>query len=180
METIFPQTFPHLLVNLNVNLMTVPLPRPNQIWGGQLPILSKSNVCIRHWYLTKSVGSFHSHSGWAPPLQNHWDLYNTIDSTPLGDTPWESFSLCFNGYQPEGQDSSWMDTDYDFWICNTHQLVHNIISNLDFKDGFDYTPYQEHDINRSCHYHNLMSENWAWWQAVHSNKTSLSACTSCA
>jgi len=116
--------------------------------------------------------------GGAPPFQNHQHLHDTIDSTPLGNTPWESFSLRFNGYWPEGQVSSWMDTDYNFWLCNPCQLVHNIISNPDFKDGFDYTPYQEHNINGSHHYHNLMSANWAWWQAVHSIKTSLSACTS--
>jgi len=116
--------------------------------------------------------------GGVPPFQNHQDLYDTIDSTPLGNTPWESFSLCFNGYQPEGQVSSWMDTDYNFWFHNPCQLVHNIISNPDFKDGFDYAPYQEHDINGSHHYHNLMSANWAWQQAVHSFKTSLGACTS--
>ena len=71
-----------------------------------------------------------------------------------------------------------MDTDYDFWFRNPCQLVHNIISNPDFKDGFDYAPYQEHDINGSRRYHNLMSANWAWRQAVCSFKTSLSACTS--
>src|SRR5882724_8755865 len=96
--------------------------------------------------------------GGTPPFQNHQDLYDTIDSTPLGNTLWESFSLCFNGYQPEGQVSSWMDTDYNFWFHNPHQLVHNIISNPYFKDGFDYAPYQEHDINRIHHYHNLMCE----------------------
>ena len=117
--------------------------------------------------------------GGTPPFQNHRDLYDTIDSTPLGDIPWESFSLRFNGDRREGQDLSWMDTDYDFWFRDPRQLVHNIISNPDFKDGFDYAPYQEHDINGSRRYHNLMSANWAWRQAVRGIKTSSSAHTSC-
>ena len=31
-----------------------------------------------------------------PPFASHWDLYNTIDVTPLGDVPWERFSVCYN------------------------------------------------------------------------------------
>ena len=29
-------------------------------------------------------------------------MYNIIDSTPLGDLPWESFSLAYNGDVPKG------------------------------------------------------------------------------
>jgi len=96
------------------DLMTGTLPGRNRIarWRW-LPILSKSNVCIRHWYLTKSVGASTATQSGVPPFQNHRDLYDTIDSNPLGNTPWESFSLRFNGYQPEGHVSSWMDTDYN-------------------------------------------------------------------
>ena len=109
--------------------------------------------------------------GEAPPFQNHRDLYDTIDSTPLGDIPWESFSLRFSQDRCGDHVPSWMDTDYDFWYCNPWKLVHNMISNPDFMDGFDYTPYQEHDINESRRYSNLMSTNWAWQQAVHCIKT---------
>ena len=111
--------------------------------------------------------------GEAPPFQNHKDLYTTIDSTPLGDIPWETFSLHFNGPRPEGQVPSWMDADYDVWFHNPRKLVHNIISNADFKDGFDYTPYQECDANGTRRYHNFMSGNWAWRQAVRSMNTIL-------
>jgi hypothetical protein len=104
--------------------------------------------------------------GGSAPFQNHKHLYDTIDATPLGDIPWKSFSLHFNGNQPEGEVPSWMDASYDVWFRDPHQLVHNIISNPDFENGFDYTPYQEHDANGSRRYHNLMSANWAWKQAV--------------
>src|SRR5882724_11759961 len=67
------------------------------------------------------------------------------------------------------------------WILTTISgfIIHAnlLITNPDFKDGFDYATYQEHDINGSHHYHNLMSENWAWRQAVCNFKASLSACT---
>jgi hypothetical protein len=32
-----------------------------------------------------------------PSFANHSDLYNTIDSTPLDDVSWQSFSLNYNG-----------------------------------------------------------------------------------
>jgi hypothetical protein len=59
-----------------------------------------------------------------------------------------------------------MDASYDVWFRDPHQLVHNIILNPDFENGFDYIPYQKHDTNGSRRYHNLMSANWAWKQAV--------------
>lgn len=42
-----------------------------------------------------------------PPFSNATDLYNTIDSTPLGDLAWESFSLQYNGTQPASNIPSW-------------------------------------------------------------------------
>ena len=99
--------------------------------------------------------------GEVPPFQNHKDLYSTIDSTPLGDVPWESFSLGFNDEVPR-----WMDADYEVWFRTPRKLIHNIVSNSDFNGGFDFTPYQEHDAKGTRRYHNLMSGNWAWRQAV--------------
>ena len=31
-----------------------------------------------------------------PPFSSHQDIYDTIDVTPLGDVPWESFSVQYN------------------------------------------------------------------------------------
>ena len=104
--------------------------------------------------------------GESAPFQNHKDVYDTIDATPLGDIPWTNFSLQFNGNRPEGEVPSWMDANYDVWYRDACQLVHNIISNPDFENGFDYVPYQEHDHDNSHYYHNLMSANWSWRQAV--------------
>ena len=47
-------------------------------------------------------------NGGSAPFQNHKHLYDTIDATPLGDVPWQSFSLHYNGKQPEGEVPSWM------------------------------------------------------------------------
>jgi hypothetical protein len=101
-----------------------------------------------------------------PPFSKATDLYNTIDSTPLGDVKWESFGLQYNGIQPADNVPSWMQAEYDVWFRDSRILVHNI---PDFESEFDYAPFQEY-IGDSVHrFQDFMSANWAWQQAVSSN-----------
>jgi hypothetical protein len=101
-----------------------------------------------------------------PPFANASRLYKTIDSTPLGNVPWESFSLQYNRTQPEVDVPSWMEADYDVWFQNPRTLVHNILSNPDFKSDFDFAPLQERTANGTHRFCDLMSGNWAWKQVV--------------
>jgi hypothetical protein len=101
-----------------------------------------------------------------PPFANTAHMYNTIDSTPLGDIPWESFSLQYNGIQPEDDIPSWMEADYDVWFRDPRTLVHNILSNPDFKSDFDLAPLQERTADGTHRFCDFMSGNWAWKQAV--------------
>ena len=32
-----------------------------------------------------------------PPFADHKDLYDTVDATPIGDAPWKSFGLGYDG-----------------------------------------------------------------------------------
>jgi hypothetical protein len=114
-------------------------------------------------------------NGWAASLLVHDDeapfsktthLYSTIDSTPLGDVAWESFSLQYNGPQDGENPPSWMQSEYDVWFRDPRTLVHNLLSNPDFKSGFDYVPYQEHTADGVHRFQDFMSGNWAWNQAV--------------
>ncbi|KAG1876889.1 hypothetical protein C8R48DRAFT_745427 [Suillus tomentosus] len=57
----------------------------------------------------------------APPFANHRDMYATIDATPLGDTPWKSFTLCYNGAKPEQDVPLWMDGQYDDDIARNEE-----------------------------------------------------------
>jgi hypothetical protein len=62
-------------------------------------------------------------NGGSAPFRNHKDLYSTIDATPLGDVPWQSFSLHFNGDLPEGQVPSWKEAGYDIWFHDPRELI---------------------------------------------------------
>jgi hypothetical protein len=43
-----------------------------------------------------------------PPFTSHEDLYDSIDATPLGDVPWEGFSVRYNGARPLSAVPSWI------------------------------------------------------------------------
>ncbi|KAF8224104.1 hypothetical protein L208DRAFT_1513386 [Tricholoma matsutake] len=100
-----------------------------------------------------------------PPFSNATDLYNTIDSTPLGDLAWESFSLQYNGTQPASNIPSWMQAEYGIWFQDPQTLVQNLLSNPDFKSDFDYAPFQEYTTDGVHRFRDFMSANWAWHQA---------------
>jgi hypothetical protein len=51
-----------------------------------------------------------------PPFSSTTDMDNTINSTPLGNVAWESFSLKYNGTQPVNNIPSWMEAEYDVWF----------------------------------------------------------------
>jgi len=112
---------------------------------------------------------------WAVSLATHsneplfskaMDMYNMIDSTPLGNAAWEFFSLQYNGTQPMENILPWMEAEYDVWFQDPHTLVHNLLSNPNFKSDFDYAPFQEHTTDGVHHFQDFMSGNWAWKQVV--------------
>ena len=111
--------------------------------------------------------------GGQAPYHKHKDMYNTIDAIPYGHVPWNSLSLYCQGECPdEGPVPSWMDAEYDVWLCDPRKLLHNLITNLDFKDEFDYTPYHEY-IDGKHIFQDFMSGDWAWRQAVCMNFVSI-------
>lgn len=109
-----------------------------------------------------------SDSGAAPPFHNHADLYDRIDSSSVGDAPWTDFTVSYDGDIPEGESEppEWMTQEYQVWFRDPVQLMRNLVANPDFKNEFDYTPYQEYDQQGKHRYQDLMSGDWAWRQAV--------------
>lgn len=85
--------------------------------------------------------------------------------TKLGGAPWNHFNL---SYQGEKGDSplKWQTEDFTVWFCNPQMVVHNLLSNPYFDNGFDYAPFQEHDKDGNHWYENFMLGNWCWRQAV--------------
>ena len=102
-----------------------------------------------------------------PPFANHSNLYETIDSTPVRDVLWQSFSSTYNSKQPANGDvPDWMLAKHDIWFHDPHILVKNMLANPDHKGQVDYAPIQEFNNDGSHRYQSFMSGDWAWEQAA--------------
>ena len=99
------------------------------------------------------------------PFQDHREMLATIDAIDGGDTPWQSFTASYSGTRPPGDPPDWMLKDYTVFFRDPLAVVRSIISNLDFKDQFDYAPYTEFEDEKQ-RWSDLMSGKWAWTQAV--------------
>jgi len=98
---------------------------------------------------------------------SHQDLYNTINSTPLGDIKWESFTVKYTGECPATGAPPWMNDAYEVWFRDPRKLIHSILENHNFTNEMDFQPYQEFETATDKHrFHDFMSGDWAWEQAV--------------
>ncbi|KAG1740039.1 hypothetical protein EDB19DRAFT_1635588, partial [Suillus lakei] len=70
-------------------------------------------------------------------------VYKTIDSTPLGDIKWQSFSVKYTGKIPGQGTTPWMMDSHDVWFCDPHNVVWNMLTNLDYAMELDFQPYHE-------------------------------------
>ena len=103
----------------------------------------------------------------SPPFADHKDLHKVIDATPLGDVPWQCFSVQYTGERPEASIPPWMDDEFDVWYRDPHAMACNMLANPNYKDEIDYTPFREYDAsNDKRRWKDFMSGDWAWRQAV--------------
>jgi len=99
------------------------------------------------------------------PFKNHNDVYATIDSSVLGDVPWQ----CMVTQVPEDVDQrtqSWMQTSYKVWYCDPEIVVSNMLSNHDFNGQFDLCLYIKLDADGKHRWSNVMLGNIAWWRSI--------------
>jgi Plavaka transposase len=101
-----------------------------------------------------------------PPYTNHNHLYETIDATPLGDVPWQSFIMKYNGNLPEGPLPTWMTDEFQVWFRDPRTVVCNMLANPEFDGEIDYSPYRDFNANGERQYQDFMSGDWAWKHTV--------------
>ncbi|KAG1883443.1 hypothetical protein F4604DRAFT_1879062 [Suillus subluteus] len=101
-----------------------------------------------------------------PPFANHRDLYRTIDSSELGDVPWQSFSVKYCGDKPDINVPPWMDGSYEVWFRDPRDVIRNMLANLLYANEMDYCPYREYaSATDERQWKDFMSADWAWDQA---------------
>ena len=101
--------------------------------------MSAGNINIITGLWLASLAPHHD----SPPFESAKELYNTINSMPLGDIPWQSYTL---GSPPEtlgpnSESPPWTTADYGIWFWDACLLIQEMISNPDFTREFDFVPY---------------------------------------
>ena len=59
-----------------------------------------------------------------------------------------------------------MEVEYNVWFRDPCTLVHNLLSNPDFKSDFDYVLFQEHTTDGVHCFQDFMSGNLGWKQVA--------------
>lgn len=102
-----------------------------------------------------------------PPFANHRHLYQTIDSTSVGDIKWDNFSVRYTGPVPSTNPPPWMQQEYKVWFRNPRHVVHRILGNPSFAGDLDFRPFREYRTDGDTRqFQDFMSGDWAWEQAV--------------
>ncbi|KIM34845.1 hypothetical protein M413DRAFT_79988, partial [Hebeloma cylindrosporum] len=100
-----------------------------------------------------------------PPFINKRDLHQTIDAIELGDAPWHSFGVSFNGEVDEADTTPWKRATYDVWYRDPALVLKHQLENKDFAKEMDFSPKVVRDENGKRRYGDFMSGEWCWRQA---------------
>ena len=100
------------------------------------------------------------------PFVSKKHLYDTIDAIEVGDAPWNSFSVSFNGEIPEGDETPWKHAQYDVWYRDPRLVLHNQVANMDFVTEIDFAAKEVTDENETRCFTDFMLGNWAWQHSV--------------
>jgi hypothetical protein len=98
------------------------------------------------------------------PMKDHRELHTLIDSSTLGDVPWQCMVTTFN--KDTRNASPWTQTAYEIWYRNPEIVVSNMLDNPDFDGQFDVRPYIDLDEHQKRRWSNVMSGNVAWRHSV--------------
>ncbi|KAH9910697.1 uncharacterized protein BXZ73DRAFT_57860 [Epithele typhae] len=118
------------------------------------------------WKILQAKFTADGLENYSPFYRSKSDIEDAIDDIPFGDAAWTTIAIRYRG--PVGPDSpSWKRQVYLVHTRDALTVAECIAANAEFKDMFDYVPYEEYtapDCRRVC---NLMSGQWAFRMATH-------------
>lgn len=85
-----------------------------------------------------------SQSGGVPPLSNHREMHTVIDSSTLGDVPWQCL-VTAPSENVGGDAPDWMRTPYEIWYRDPETVVSQMLASPEFDGQFDLRPYIDLD-----------------------------------
>jgi Plavaka transposase len=160
--------------------------RPNALDGGipqaWKPFISRTEFDFAHFHFVETQSSAGQidkaldlwaatviEFGGAAPWTNSKELYATIDTIKLSESPWKTHTIRYQGPLPPGAPPKWMTQTYDLCTRDSRQVLHHQLETTDFKDKISLSPHRQFDSNHQRTWSNLMSADWAWTQAVRRN-----------
>ncbi|KAH9040822.1 hypothetical protein EDB84DRAFT_1587510 [Lactarius hengduanensis] len=117
----------------------------------------------------------HISAGHVDTLLNimEWSSGNTcmlaIDELTVGDVPWQSFTVNYDGElsdDVDGAQPKWMSDVHEVFYRDPHLIVRGMLTNPDYEGGMDFGPYRAFDKDGTRVYEHMMSGDWAWEQAT--------------
>ncbi|EIW73736.1 hypothetical protein CONPUDRAFT_25438, partial [Coniophora puteana RWD-64-598 SS2] len=126
--------------------------RRTQMSGGHIDLLCKIWECMMP-------------SNTSSPFPDHKTMYRTIDAIEVGNIPWQSFNITYQGPRPSNHVPPWMKAEYDVWFRDPREILKQMLARPDLQEHIDLTPYRDYDDSDMRHYENLLSGDWAWDQA---------------
>ncbi|KAJ6463659.1 hypothetical protein DFH09DRAFT_1267437 [Mycena vulgaris] len=94
------------------------------------------------------------------PFHDYKDLYETIDTTTVGDAPWKCLQT--EPFNPAPDAPAWARQRYEVWYRDPDVVIANMLDNPDLDGAFDTTPYVHLDADGKRHWSDFMSANFAW------------------
>jgi hypothetical protein len=105
------------------------------------------------------------HPNEGSPFSSCKELHQLIDSIDDGNAPWQCLTLGHHN-SAAADCPSWQNKTYEVWFRDPKVILNNMLSNPDFKDGFDYTPRLVFGEQHERIWSDFMTANWAWTQCV--------------
>lgn len=100
------------------------------------------------------------------PWKNAKEMQSTIDAIQLGDCPWKTCRIRYQGPIPAENPPKWMTQTYELCMRNSKTLLHQQIRTPDFNGKIHYAPYMQFNSAGDQIWSNLMSSDYVWDQAV--------------
>ncbi|KDQ50187.1 hypothetical protein JAAARDRAFT_115390, partial [Jaapia argillacea MUCL 33604] len=97
-----------------------------------------------------------------PPWTSVQELYKTIDSIQMGNAPWKTYKIHYEGPLPPGTPPKWMTKTYELVTWDALQLIQNQLLTTDFEKDVTPVPYRQFDKEGWQVWSNLMSGDWAY------------------
>ncbi|KAJ7803304.1 hypothetical protein B0H13DRAFT_2244639 [Mycena leptocephala] len=94
------------------------------------------------------------------PFQDYKEIYETIDATTVGNTPWKCLQT--EPLDPSPDTPAWARERYDVWYRDPDVVITNMLDNPDLDGAFDTTPYVRVDAHGKRRWSDFMSANFAW------------------